>query len=147
MQFRFAAATEAHFETLLAIRMRAMRPSLERAGRYDPDRARQRFRAAFSPATTRRILLEDDSLAGCVALSPQGDHLELDQFYLEPATQGRGLGSAVLRALLAEADAMGLPVRCTVLRGSDANRLYPRFGFRFTGEAEHDLFYERPAGG
>ncbi|RMN79860.1 hypothetical protein ALQ56_05513, partial [Pseudomonas syringae pv. papulans] len=32
------------FETLVAIRIEAMRESLERVGRFDPVRARERFR-------------------------------------------------------------------------------------------------------
>jgi len=120
-----------------------MRPSLERIGRWHPMRARARFRAAFTPGETRLILVED-RLAGCVALRPAGEALELDQFYLDPAIQGGGLGSAVLRALLAEADAAGVPTILTVVAGSAAIRLYERHGFVQTGVEDWDLFYRRP---
>lgn len=143
MQFTFAPAAETDFERLLLIRHAAMRPSLERAGRWHPVRARARFRAAFAPGLTRLILVEGE-LAGCVALKPAADALELDQFYLAPAYQGLGLGAAVLRHLLAEADAAKLPVILTVLRESDAIRLYERHGFVQTGAEDYDLFYRRP---
>lgn len=52
MDFTFAPAAEADFERLLAIRHAAMRPSLERVGRWHPVRARNRFRAAFAPGST-----------------------------------------------------------------------------------------------
>jgi len=146
MPFTFAPASEADFERLLFIRHAAMRPSLEQVGRWHPDRARARFRAAFSPAVTRLILV-DGALAGCVALRPATDALELDQFYLDPAYQGGGLGSAVLRRLLAEADAAAKPVVLTVLKDSDAIRLYERHGFVQTGAQTWDLFYRRPVRG
>ena len=143
MLFRFAPAADSDFERLLLIRHAAMRPSLERVGRWHPMRARARFRAAFKPGETRLILV-DDRLAGCVALRLAGEALELDQFYLDPALQGGGLGSTVLRALLAEADAGGRPTILTVLAGSDAIRLYERHGFVQTGVEDWDLFYRRP---
>ncbi|GGF36323.1 N-acetyltransferase [Aliidongia dinghuensis] len=141
--FTFAPAAESDFERLLLIRHAAMRPSLERVGRWHPLRARNRFRAAFQPGETRLILV-GDALAGCVALKPQGDALELDQFYVDPHFQGAGLGSAVLRRLLEEADAAGKPVVLTVLRESDAVRFYERHGFAETGAEDWDLFYRRP---
>ena len=146
MRFSFAPATDDDFERLLLIRHAAMRPSLERVGRWHPVRARRRFRGAFSPATTRLILVEG-ALAGCVALKPQGETLELDQFYLRPEFQGGGLGSAVLHRLLADADAAGRPVVLTVLRDSDAIRFYERHGFVQTGAEDWDLFYRRPVPG
>ena len=53
--------------------------------------------------------------------------------------------SARRRALLAQADAAGHEVRLTVLRDSDANRFYARFGFVETGREGVDIFYRRAA--
>ena len=138
----FAAAGEADFERLLALRIEVMRPHLERLGRFHPERARARFREAFDPAHMRLILV-DGVFAGCVSLASASDHLILGQFYLSPPHQGRGLGGAVLALLLAEADGAGLPVRLSVLKESPAARLYERHGFRKTGEDDWDVYYER----
>ena len=43
-------------ERLADIRVEAMRPSLQAAGRFDRDRARARFLDAFRPEDTRLIL-------------------------------------------------------------------------------------------
>ncbi len=141
--FTLAPAAEADFERLLLIRHAAMRASLDHVGRWHPLRARARFRAAFQPNETRLIMV-DGALAGCVALRPSGAALELDQFYLDPAYQGGGLGSAVLLRLLAEADRMGKPVVLTVLKDSRAIRFYERLGFVQTGAEDYDLFFHRP---
>jgi ribosomal protein S18 acetylase RimI-like enzyme len=131
-------------DRLVPIRLAAMRESLERIGRWDPARAEGRFRAGWDHAHTR-LILAGGELAGCVALKPRdgGAVLELEHFYLMPEAQGRGLGSAVLRLLLAEADAAARPVRLSVLVGSDAARLYQRHGFRETHRDATDIYMSR----
>ena len=52
--FALERATASDFEPLLALRLRAMRASLERLGRYDEQRARERLAAAFAEAQGRR---------------------------------------------------------------------------------------------
>jgi len=138
----FQPAGEADFETLLDLRIQVMRPHLERVGRFDPDRARRYFRAGYYPAHLRLILV-DGRFAGCVALKPEGDGLTLEHFYLDAAVQGRGIGGMVLRRLIAEADAAGLPIRLGVLKQSPAARLYQRHGFAWTHDEPFDDYYER----
>lgn len=141
----FAPVTHADAETLVAIRIAAMRDSLERIGRFDPQRARDRFLVSFDPALCRFIEI-DHSRAGFYTLRPMTDHWLLDHLYIVPAHQGRGIGAAVLREILAEADEHRMPVRVGALRGSDSNRFYERHGFVRTGEAEWDIYYRREPG-
>jgi GNAT superfamily N-acetyltransferase len=138
----FRPASEADFETLLDLRIRVLRPHLERVGRFDPDRARRYFRAGYDP-THLRLILVDDAFAGCVALKPDGDALVLEHFYLDDAVQGRGIGGAVLKLLTDEADAAGKAIRLGVLKGSPAARLYLRHGFAWTHDEPFDDYYER----
>lgn len=141
---RYEPVGEADFEALLALRIEAMRPSLERLGRFDPQRARSRLRATFRPEHTWSIEL-DGQRVGFYALRPDGGGLRLDHLYLRPDASGQGLGGQVLRRILDEADRLGLPVRVGALRGSDSNRFYRRHGFVQTGEGEWDIDYLRPA--
>ena len=55
-----------------------------------------------------------------------------------------GLGTVILKVLLAEADAAGKPVRLEVLTGSKADRFYLREGFVKLREDEIEAEYERP---
>ncbi len=140
-------ATTADLEPVAELRAEVMRPDLERLGRYDEHRVRQRLRDGFSPAHTSIVLLGPDrAFAGSVTVRPadQGGRL-LEHFYLHPRHQGQGLGTAVLRHLLADADTAGEPVRLDVLQGSPARRLYERHGFRLEREDEIDVFLLRPA--
>ena len=55
VRLNFPAAESGGAEALVALRIEAMRESLERIGRFDPDRARQLFLDGFEPAQTQHI--------------------------------------------------------------------------------------------
>ena len=141
-----APASDDDFEALLALRLAAMHESLQQLGRFDPRRARERLSRAFEPAHTRHIL-QGDERVGFVVLLPMRDHLLLDHLYIAPQAQGQGVGSWVMIQVLDEADRLGLAVRLTALKLSDANRFYQRHGFELQHASDWDLHYLRPARG
>ena len=144
LAFGFAPVTEADFDELLALRIATMRESLERIGRFDSQRAAERFRATFRPVDTRRIVV-DGANAGCVGFWAEPvDAMRVEHFYLSAPFQGRGLGGAVLARLLSEALHSVRLFRVSALRDSDANRFYLRHGFVKISEDEWDIAYERP---
>ncbi|MEV4974108.1 GNAT family N-acetyltransferase [Streptomyces scopuliridis] len=138
------AAGAADVEMIAELRATVMRPDLERLGRFDETRVRQRLRESFSARYTS-VIVADGVFAGCVTVRPEGDGRWLEHFYLAPEVQGRGLGSAVLRDVLAGTDAEGVPVRLNVLRGSAAQRLYERHGFGVESQDPVDVFMVRRA--
>jgi GNAT superfamily N-acetyltransferase len=128
------------FETLLALRILAMRPSLEQLGRFDPERARARFVASFEPQHTRHICV-DNLRVGFFAVKPMENDYLLDHLYLHPTMQGQGIGARVLQHIFALCGAQ--PLRVGALRGSDANRFYQAHGFVQVDEGEWDIYYRR----
>src|SRR5262245_26909572 len=58
LEFTPAAAADA--EALVALRIAAMRESLERIGRFDPQRARDRFLSTFAPEQTQHLVLQGE---------------------------------------------------------------------------------------
>lgn len=140
----FRPAAWADFEALLALRIATMRESLERIGRFDPERARARFRQGFHPEHTRLIDF-NGACIGCVTLREESPNLAwLEHFYIYPSFQGRGLGAAVLRLITGEADAGGHTLRLSVLKESRAAEFYRRHGFHETHVEDWDVFFERP---
>jgi GNAT superfamily N-acetyltransferase len=135
-------STPADVEVIAELRAVVMRPDLERLGRFDEHRVRQRFRDAFVERHLS-IILTGGRFAGCVALRPTADGHWLEHFLITPELQGHGLGSAVLRSLLARTDAGGALVRLNVLQGSVARRLYERHGFTVESEDAVDVFMVR----
>ena len=146
VEWRFRNATEEDFEPLLAIRIDVMRALLKLVFRYKPSRARRIFREHFAEPGLRAIMIEGE-LGGCVGFRKGADAIKLDSFYLDRRYHNSGLGTTILKVLLAEADATGLPVRLDVLTGSKADRFYLRHGFVKLKEDEIEGEYERPAGG
>jgi len=138
----YPAVTEQDFDALADLRAAAMQASLQRLGRYDPQRSRERLRAGFEPDRTRAIE-RDGRRIGFYALRPVDGALRLDHLYLLPATCGQGVGSQVMRHIIEQAQAAGLDLCLGALRGSDANRFYLRHGFVQAGESEWDIEYRR----
>ncbi|WEO93562.1 GNAT family N-acetyltransferase [Streptomyces sp. FXJ1.172] len=139
-EVRQASATDV--EAVAELRAVVLRADLERLGRYDEHRVRQRLRDGFTPAHTW-VIEAAGALAGCVALRPAQDAHWLEHFYLDPGLQGRGVGSAVLRMLMERCDRDRARIRLNVLQGSQARLLYERHGFTVESEDPVDVFMVR----
>src|SRR5262245_28597038 len=137
MPLTFPQASQADAESLVALRIEAMRASLQRIGRFDPQRARDRFLSGFSPSHTWHIESLGERV-GFFVVRPDDHALLLDHLYVHPTHQGRGIGAQVLAHVFALADAAAKPLRVGALKGSDSNRFYIRHGFRLIEEAEFD---------
>ncbi|WP_405948962.1 GNAT family N-acetyltransferase [Streptomyces prunicolor] len=144
-------ASAADVDAIAELRAVVLRGDLERLGRYDERRVRQRLRDGFVAEWTW-VIEVDGAFAGCVALRPDGDarcHW-LEHFYVGAQHQGRGIGSGVLGELLERCDRGGIDggggigvVRLNVLQGSPARRLYERYGFVVDAEDAVDVFMVR----
>lgn len=129
-------------ETIAELRAVVLRPDLERLGRYDEHRVRQRLRDTFVPEHTS-VIEVDGAFAGSVTLRPAERGRLLENFYLAPEAQGRGVGTAVLRTLLTRADEAGAEVRLIVVQGSSARPLYERHGFMEESQDPIDVYMVR----
>ena len=105
------------------------------------------------PGSLVTLAERDGRLAGFIASSVQQGEapcLWIDQLYLQPELVGQGIGSALLRPLLAQE--IKLPIRLYCFQAnSGARRFYERFGFEARvfsdGEGNEercpDVLYER----
>ncbi|CAM03586.1 L-amino acid N-acyltransferase YncA [Saccharopolyspora erythraea NRRL 2338] len=135
-------ASVADIETVAELRAVVLRADLERLGRYDEQRVRQRLRDGFVPAHSW-VVEVGGAFAGCVSLRPAEDAHWLEHFYLAQHSQGCGVGTNVLGVLLERCDRDGTVVRLNVLQGSPARRLYERHGFALETEDPVDVFMIR----
>lgn len=67
---------------------------------------------------------------GCIAVRPEPDAQWIEHFYLDPRTQGQGMGGAVLREIV-QRHRDDRPVRLAIDRGSRVRPLYERHGFTY----------------
>ena len=95
-----APVVESDFDDMVALRIDALRESLERLGRYDPSRARARLADGFAPQHMHHIEVDDQRI-GFVTLRPddtaQPPSLRLNHLYIRPGAQRRGTGEWVLK--------------------------------------------------
>jgi GNAT superfamily N-acetyltransferase len=132
------------FDAMLAIRIEALRESLERLGRFDPARARERLAAGFAPEHMHHIE-RDGERVGFMTLRPDSGlvppTLHLDHLYIRPAGQGQGIGAWALAWAKAQAAHQHCDITLSALKQSAANRFYLRNGFVQVAESEFDLDY------
>jgi GNAT superfamily N-acetyltransferase len=76
----------------------------------------------------------DGALAGMIALSLYARAAELEEFFVEPALQGRGVGTALMRTFLEACRAAGAAA-VDVDADPNAEPIYARFGFTTVGRS------------
>ena len=131
----FRPATEADLPFLLALRLATMAPHFVRQGvaMTEADH-RQRAELRLDAASIIEI---DGRAAGLLKLLRDDAIWTIEQLQVAPDHQGRGIGSTVLREIIAEACASGALLQLKVLKRNPAVRLYARLGFRTQSESEH----------
>ncbi|WP_246278840.1 GNAT family N-acetyltransferase [Phytohabitans rumicis] len=125
-------ATPADSEFCFALRQVALRPYVEATWGWDEAAQRGFHERRFDPAATQ-IVTVDGRDVGRLVVERGPDETVLGLIELLPAYQGRGIGTALIRDLIAE----GRPVALEVLAvNRKAYALYERLGFRETGRDE-----------
>ena len=142
MTFELRPATDADYDFLWRVASTTMRGYVEAIWGWDGPWQEQRFRGNFRAGSWRVIVVDGQDAGGLQAgHRPSDGDLCLANVYLLPAFQGDGIGSAVVRNLMADARAEGVPLTLNVLRSNpDALRLYERLGLRVVGENEERFF-------
>jgi ribosomal protein S18 acetylase RimI-like enzyme len=90
------------------------------------------------------VILVDGEPAGRLYVLRGESEIRIVDIALLPEQRGNGVGSSLLRDLLAEADAAGKSVTIHVERMNPALRLYERLGFAVAEDKGVYLFLERP---
>ncbi|MGQ3053397.1 MAG: GNAT family N-acetyltransferase [Roseateles sp.] len=124
------------FEAMLALRTEALRESLARLGRFNPEVARARLKSQFQPEWMQHLVVDGERI-GYFTVEPREGELRLHHLYLRPQAQGRGIGAWVLSQIKSQ----GLPITLAALRESRANDFYLRHGFKVVAAQDFDIEY------
>ena len=145
MDFTLRPATAADREWLWQTKTRCLRRYVEQTwGVWDEASQRARFDDMFDVSEIQVIVLAGGD-AGFIAARHAPDEIRLFHIMIAAEFQNQGLGTAVLRELLAVAQVRGVPVRLQVLRVNPARRLYDRLGFAVIEETPtHNRMLWRP---
>ncbi|MFC6161572.1 GNAT family N-acetyltransferase [Kribbella jiaozuonensis] len=138
--YRIREASLADVEFLADVTLTATRAQ----GRLAPDFDEADWRGGFEewsresiddPATDLSVIELDGQRVGRLRVSRTPEAVELNGIQLHPDVQNRGIGTAIITELQAEAAGRGVPLELHVERDNpDARRLYDRLGFHKTGE-------------
>jgi GNAT superfamily N-acetyltransferase len=87
-------------------------------------------------------ILQNECSVGVIALTQSSGHFELDDLYIMPEHQNRGIGTRVLRHCIQTC--RGMPLRLCCIKWNPVGSLYRRHGFVVIGETETHWLLERP---
>ena len=123
-------------EFLFALHRDAMRAYVEATWGWDERWQRAHFARAYKPGRHAVIVRSGSVYAdiGRISLTRHWRRIFLRDLELIAAERNRGLGSALIRAVLALARAEGREVDLLVLKCNPARRLYARLGFEIMAD-------------
>jgi len=90
-----------------------------------------------------RIITLDGMDIGWLQSFEEDGALFLGQLFVDGALRGRGIGTEVVKTLIAEGARAGRAVTLGVVKTNPALRLYERLGFRATHEDERKFYMRR----
>lgn len=121
----------------------ALGPYVEQVyGAWNEEEQRERFFETTDPETHEIVEWEGVEI-GCLKVAVRAEEIALHRVFLLPAHQNRGIGTRLVRGILAEGERQRLPVRLRVFHVNPAKRFYRRLGFVVTGETETHLLMEK----
>ncbi|PYQ49201.1 MAG: hypothetical protein DMF78_18990 [Acidobacteria bacterium] len=146
VRFELRPATAADRDRLYALHRAAMRDVVDRTWGWDEPWQHAHFNARFDPAAFSLIVAGGREV-GALCVQERAGELYVAAVEVAPEEQGRGLGTAVLRDVIARAATIGAAVTLQVLKANvRAQRLYERLGFYATGEVDVHVRMRHDAG-
>lgn len=136
-------ATSADGEFAYRAKKAAFRAYVEQVWSWDEAEQRQLHERRFCEQEFR-VIQSSDVDVGILATVREHDYLELNQLFILPEHQGKGIGSRCMAMVMDEARQLGLPVRLRVLKVNPrALAFYERLGVARTGDTETHVLMEK----
>ncbi|UZR96159.1 GNAT family N-acetyltransferase [Chondrinema litorale] len=140
MNLTFKKATEADIDYLLWLRKETMNEHLAKSGLQVSDEEHlKRLMYQFDAAS---IIFYNGEQIGLLKLLESEGYKEIVQIQIEPAWQGKGLGTRVIETVIREANQTNVFLKLSVLKENKAKRLYEKLGFTTVSEDEHSFYME-----
>jgi GNAT superfamily N-acetyltransferase len=90
-----------------------------------------------------QIVQVSNADVGILAIAEEPCCVKLNQLYILPEYQGKGIGEACMKQIIADAQRTGLPVRLQALKvNARAIAFYRRLGFTDAGESDTHVLLE-----
>ncbi len=140
---RLRKATADDSEFAYQTKKAAFRKYVEKVWGWDEDEQRQLHERRFASQDFQVIQVSDINV-GILAVVRQPDCVKVNQIFIVPEYQSRGIGAACIMRIIEDAAVSKLPVQLQVLKvNSRAVTFYQRLGFRSIGESDTHVLMER----
>lgn len=103
----------------------------------------QYYRSQF-PQASFDLIVREGTPIGRLYLLHEPDETRIIDITLLPEHRGKGIGTSMLKEILAQAERASKPVRIHVERFNPALQLYARLGFEKVGDAGVYYLLEKP---
>lgn len=133
LAFQLRPAKTTDFDFLYNLKVACLKEYVTATWGWDEEFQRAHFARHFD-LNHNQIITVNNHDVGQLQVEYRPDEVFLAGLYILPGYQRRGLGTAVIRELLREADQR--PVQLQVLKVNPARHLYERLGFHVTGETD-----------
>jgi ribosomal protein S18 acetylase RimI-like enzyme len=131
--YRLRAATEEDRAFLSELNVAALREYVDLTWGWDDADQATRFDRRFDPQAYQVVAVGDRDV-GAIQVVRRDREIVLNSIQVLPEFQGRGIGTALICDLQAEARAGDVALSLQVLKVNPAKRLYERLGFVVVGE-------------
>ncbi len=142
MQISLRPASEQDFLFAFEAKRKALGPHIMARWNWDESYQLNTHRTRWSERPWS-IILSDKEPIGTVSIHEAVDHIRFGEFYLLPSHQRKGIGSSLLRQVIAQSEESSLPIRLEYLKWNPVGSLYLRHGFKVVSESEIHYFLER----
>jgi ribosomal protein S18 acetylase RimI-like enzyme len=141
MELRRATAADSDFA--YQAKKTALGRCIEQVWGWDEEEQRRLHEDRFA-RREYRVIQTSGTDVGILVSERLPDCITVYQLFVLPEHQGKGIGTACMERILADAAAVKLPVRLDVLKvNQQARRFYRSLGFRGIGETETHVRMEK----
>jgi ribosomal protein S18 acetylase RimI-like enzyme len=112
--------------------------------KWDDDEEKRRFATLWRTEKSSIILLKDKQI-GWLAFDETANEIVIENAYIVPEFQRRGIGSKVFGELLERWGPKRKPVSLSVLKNAPHRPFFERLGFQASGENDMTVSFNRPA--
>jgi ribosomal protein S18 acetylase RimI-like enzyme len=142
---KFRAASAEDFEYCKRLYFEGMEAIVE-ALRLDRTVLAVSFAQQWERSQVRIVVEGEKDVGWMQSFVREEDELFLAQLFVDGRFQRRGIGTEVMRVVIAEAEADSQAVGLDVVKINPALRFYERLGFRVIGEEERKFNMRRDLG-
>jgi GNAT superfamily N-acetyltransferase len=133
VQIGFRQAQEQDADFLYALHVATMKEYVDQIWGWDDAFQEALFRKNADPGEIQIITLHGTDM-GMISVEERKDDIFLRVLEIHPLHQRQGLGTSIIRGIIADAARQRKPVTLRVLKVNPAKKLYERLGFRIIEE-------------